>query len=117
MDTVFPDESTERLFQLIHMLQRTALLNLGHLPHPEGGFRFNLPEAKEAIDLIGALQTTTRGNLDAKSQALLDGLLSELRLQFVKAPGRKRQIEEEEQDAETVKQTFASPRDGPSEAL
>ena len=109
MDTVFPDESTERLFQLIHMLQRTALLNLGHLPHPEGGFRFNLPEAKEAIDLIGAL--------DAKPQALLDGLLSELRLQFVKAPGRKRQSEEEEQDAETVKQTFASPRDGPSEAL
>ena len=37
MDTVFPDEATERLFQLIHMLQRTALLNLGHLPHPEGG--------------------------------------------------------------------------------
>ena len=62
MEAVFPDESTERLFQLIHMLQRTALLNLGHLPHPEGGFQFNLPEAKEAIDLIGALQTTTKGN-------------------------------------------------------
>ena len=117
MEAMFPDESTERLFQLIHMLQRTALLNMGHLPHPEGGFRFNLPEAKEAIDLIGALQTTTRGNLDGRSQALLDGLLSELRLQFVKAPGRQRQLEQEERDAETVKQTFASPRDGPSESL
>ena len=117
MDNAFPDESTERLFQLIHMLQRTALLNLGHLPHPEGGFRFNLPEAKEAIDLIGALQTTTKGNLDAKSHALLEGLLSELRLQFVKAPARQRQLEEEERDAETMKQTFASPRDGPTESL
>lgn len=117
MDTIFPNDATARLFQLIQMLQRTALLNMGHLPHPEGGFRFNLPEAKEAIDLVGALQTTTRGNLDAKSQAMLDGLLSELRLQFVKAPGRQRQLEQEERDAETVKQTFTSPRDGPSESL
>ena len=80
-----PRRGHERLFQLIHMLQHGAQPSA--IAAPGGGFQFNLPEAKEAIDLIGALQTTTSGNLDAKSQALLDGLLSELRLQFVKAPG------------------------------
>jgi len=43
--------------------------------------------------------------------------VSELRLQFVGAPERRRRLEEEEEQSETVRQTFASPRDGPKEDL
>jgi hypothetical protein len=117
VDSPFEDQATERLFMLVQMLQRTAMLNMALLPHPEGGHRFDLPEAKEAIDLLGALQSTTKGNLDARATAMLDGIVSELRLQFVGAPERRRRLEEEEEQSETVRQTFASPRDGPKEDL
>jgi hypothetical protein len=117
MEAPFENEDTERLFRLVQMLQRSAMLNMGLLAHPEGGHRFDLPEAKEAIDLIGALQRTTSGNLEARAASMLDGILSELRLQFVGAPARRRRLEEEEAQADTVRQAFASPREGPKEDL
>ncbi|MDO8785155.1 MAG: DUF1844 domain-containing protein [Syntrophales bacterium] len=44
----------------------------------------NLPAAKQTIDILGILKTKTEGNLDENEKSLLDGLLYELRLRYVK---------------------------------
>ena len=51
MSEIFSDNDSARLFQLIHMFQRSALVNMGLMPDIEGKIIYNLPESKEAIDL------------------------------------------------------------------
>lgn len=112
-DDILQSEESIQFFSLIHMLQRSALIGLGLIPGPEGGFQANLDEAKAAIDLIGVLQKRTEGNLDEIEQTLLQGILTELRMQFVQAP--KKQAEQEA--AEELKQTFEDPQSAPIEVL
>ena len=47
----------------------------------------NLAAAKQTIDILGMLQTKTTGNLDENEKSLLDGLLFELRMRYVKEKG------------------------------
>jgi hypothetical protein len=47
----------------------------------------NLIAAKQTIDILGLLQTKTEGNLDENEKSLLDGLLFELRMRYVKEKG------------------------------
>ena len=63
------------------------------------------------------LQNKTKGNLDASADAMLKGVISELQMQFMQAPKRKKRIEEEEANMENVRQTFENPRDAPVEDL
>ena len=112
-DDILQSEESIQFFSLIHMLQRSALIGLGLMPGPEGGFQANLDEAKAAIDLIGVLQKRTHGNLEEIEQTLLQGILTELRMQFVQAP--KKQAEQEA--AEELKQTFEDPQSAPVEVL
>jgi len=44
---MFQDEETERFFQVVHLFQRTAMVNLGLIEHPEGGPRFNFKKLKK----------------------------------------------------------------------
>ena len=44
-------------------------------------------------------------------------MISELQLQFTKAPTLKRQADDEQAQSETIRETFANPRDGPVEEL
>ena len=45
----------------------------------------NLSSAKQHIDLLQMLQEKTRGNLDDEERGLLERILRDVRLQFVKA--------------------------------
>jgi hypothetical protein len=67
-------------------LATSALINLGenHEPGPEPP-RVDLPAAKRTIDLLGILKTKTKGNLESEEEALLETLLYDLRLKYVKA--------------------------------
>ena len=46
---------------------------------------------------------------------MLKGVISELQMQFMQAPKRKKRMEEEEANMENVRQTFVNPRKGPVE--
>jgi hypothetical protein len=46
---------------------------------------------------------------------MLKGVISELQMQFMQAPKRKKRMEEEEANMENVRQTFENPRQGPVE--
>ena len=114
---MFEDKETETFFSVVHMFQRSAMANLGLLEHPTGGLQFNLSEARDIIDILRMLQNKTKGNLDASADAMLKGVISELQMQFMQAPKRKKRIEEEEANMENVRQTFENPRDAPVEDL
>lgn len=117
MAEIFSDEDTTRLFQLVHMFQRSALLHMGYIPDQNGNKYYDLAEAKEAIDLLSMLQNKTKGNLNDKETQLLRSVISELQLQFTRAPTMKRQADDDLAESETIRETFTNPRDGPVEDL
>lgn len=69
----------------IFSLSTTAMYHFGDFPDPvtkEG--RRNLPAAKQTIDILSILRTKTEGNLDEREKEMLDGVLYELRMRYVK---------------------------------
>ena len=113
----FDDESSIHLFQLVHMLQRSAMMHMGLLQDSEGRVHYNLGETKAAIDTHNMLKQKMAGNLTEKESTMLNGIISELQLQFVKAPARQRALEDQVAETEAVRETFTNPQDGPSEIL
>ena len=114
---MFSDKYSERLFSVIQMLQRSALMNMGAIPDYEGMIHFNLGEAKAAIDSIEAVQSKTTGNLSSMEDTLLKGTLSELRMIFVKAPEQQKLIEAEMARQEELKKTYTDPSSAPTEVI
>ena len=111
------DRYSERLFSVIQMLQRSALMNMGAIPDYEGMIHFNLGEAKAAIDAIEAVQSKTKGNLSSMEDTLLKGTLSEIRMIFVKAPEQQKLIETEMARQEELKKTYTDPSSAPTEVI
>ena len=70
-------------------LGHSAMMHLGLAPHPETGetVEKNLPLAHQTIDTLEMLQTKTRGNLSDEESKLLQSVLYELRMGYVKARG------------------------------
>ena len=67
-------------------LHASALLHLGKLADPRTGlYAQDLLLAKQTIDILGMIQEKTQGNLAEDESALLNHILYELRLEFVKA--------------------------------
>jgi hypothetical protein len=70
-------------------LSTSALYQMGLVPGPDGD-RVDAPDrllAQQTIDSLEMLREKTRGNLDEEERKLLDSLLYELRMQFVKVRG------------------------------
>lgn len=67
-------------------LSTSAMVHLGLVADPDSGqAEVNLPVAKQTIDLLGVLKEKTEGNLDEQEQKLMEGVLYDLRMQFVEA--------------------------------
>jgi uncharacterized protein DUF1844 len=61
-----------------------AASSLGMMEHPVTGKReVDLELGKHWIDVLGMLQEKTRGNLLPQEQQILEGLLADLRMQYV----------------------------------
>jgi len=70
---------------LILSLSTTAMFHFGDYPDPASGKAAkNLAAAKHTIDTIGMLKAKTEGNLDDNEKALIDAVLFELRMRYVK---------------------------------
>ena len=117
MDEIIQSEESQRFISLLHMLQRSAMMHLGMIPDDEGMIHFNLGEAKAAIDLLGTLEKRTKGNLEDIEATILRGLISELQMNFVRAPERQKEIEAEMERQEKLKETFTSPETASSDTL
>ncbi len=61
-----------------------AASSLGMMEHPVTGKReVDLELGKHWIDILGMLQKKTQGNLLPQEQQILEGLLADLRMQYV----------------------------------
>jgi hypothetical protein len=66
-------------------LSTTAMYHFGDFPDPlSQKAQRNLLAAKQTIDILGMLRSKTEGNLDDNEKSLMDGLLFELRMRYVK---------------------------------
>jgi hypothetical protein len=83
-----PPELTFATFVI--SLSTQALALLGEIPDPvQGRTAIDLDGARQFIDILGILRDKTRGNLDVREAALLDGALYDLRMKYVdRANGR-----------------------------
>jgi hypothetical protein len=74
---------------LVLSLATSAMVHMGLVPDPAGGgsSEKNLVLAQQTIDTLEMLQQKTRGNLDEEEMKLLQSVLYELRMNYVKARG------------------------------
>lgn len=70
--------------QLVIMIATSALQQLGQVPDPSGKqSEVNLDGAQGMIDILEALNTKTKGNLDEGEKKIIDESLTMLRMQYV----------------------------------
>jgi len=66
-------------------LSTTVLYHFGDFPDPvTQETKNNLPAAKQTIDILSMLKDKTKGNLDDHEKSLLDEILFELKMRYVK---------------------------------
>jgi len=69
-------------------LSTSALIQLGEIQDPvTQKATKNLPLAKQTIDLIIMLREKTKGNLTPDEEKLIENILYDLRIRYVKATG------------------------------
>jgi hypothetical protein len=72
----------------IFSLSTSALIHLGEIEDPIAQQSAkNLPLAKQTIDLIGMLREKTKGNLTPDEDKMMEYILYDLRMRYVKAAG------------------------------
>jgi hypothetical protein len=75
---------------LANMLAVEAAMHLGLIQSPgEEPPPVDLEAARHLIDMLGMLQTKTRGNLTGEEDNLLENILADLRMQFVAISERR----------------------------
>ncbi len=81
-----PGEAPSSFLELVNLLAMQAAIGLGGFQGP-GGERIppNPVAAKHHIDLLEVLKSKTEGNLADDEKRALDGVLYELRMQYVQA--------------------------------
>src|SRR5439155_11149947 len=83
-----PLDDPTSFLSLIMSLASNAAASLGMMPHPgTGETGVDLKTAKHWIDVLGMLEQKTRGNLDAQEAQVIEGLLADLRMQYVSFSG------------------------------
>ncbi len=90
------DKNDQLLMQLIYMFHTSAMQGLGKIADPTGQVSRNLEYVSQTIDLMEMLKVKTKGNITDEIEKLLDGMLSELRLNYVdeKAKPENKVVEE-----------------------
>lgn len=81
-EEVFPEVTFSNF---IFSLSTTAMFHFGDFPDPvtkKSGK--NLAAAKHTIDTLDMIKNKTRGNLDQDEQRLLEGIIYELKMRYVK---------------------------------
>jgi hypothetical protein len=84
-DEDFPGADEPASFvNFLSTLATNAAAALGAVPHPATGQRsLDLETGKYWLDVLGMIKEKTKGNLHAQESRLLDGLLADLRMQYV----------------------------------
>ena len=78
------EEDPASFINFVMSIASNAAAALGMMEHPVTGQRAaDLQLAHHWLDILGMLQEKTKGNLHPQEQQALDGILADLRMQFV----------------------------------
>jgi len=81
-------DAEDGLGALFMMFASSALVSLGEAPRPETNEpTVDLDQARGAIDMLLMLRTKTQGNRTEDESRLLDDLVYDLQMRFVRAAG------------------------------
>ena len=77
--------TNDQLFtQLLYIFYSSAMVAMGKLKNPATDqIERNLEQAKQAIDMLELIREKTKNNLTDVQSRTLDGLLTDLRLNYV----------------------------------
>ena len=85
-DQAYPPLPEVNFSTFIVSLSTEILFHLGEIAHPGTGERQkNLVLAKHAIDTLAMIQEKTKGNLTEEEQKLLESMLYDLRMCFIRS--------------------------------
>ena len=87
------DKNDQLFMQLLYMFHTSAMQGLGKIADPTGQVSRNLEYVSQTIDLMGMLKEKTKGNISEDIEKVLDGMLSELKLNYVDEKGKLEQKE------------------------
>ena len=88
-------EKNDQLFmQLLYMFHTSAMQGLGKIADPTGQVSRNLEYVSQTIDLMTMLKEKSKGNITEDIEKVLDGMLSELKLNYVDEKGKLTQKDE-----------------------
>ena len=97
-------EKNDQLFmQLLYMFHTSAMQGLGKIADPSGQVSRNLEYVSQTIDLMTMLKEKTKGNISDDIEKVLDGMLSELRLNYVDEKNKSTEKPEEKQEEKPKK--------------
>ena len=97
-------EKNDQLFmQLLYMFHTSAMQGLGKIADPTGQVNRNLEYVSQTIDIMDMLKVKTKGNISEDIEKVLDGMLSELRLNYVDEKAKPVLPKENKKDQESKK--------------
>ena len=75
----------DQLFtQLVSVFYSSAMMALGKLKNPVSDkIERNLEQAKQSIDILELIKEKTKNNLTETQQRMIDGVLTDLRLNYI----------------------------------
>ena len=82
-------QKNDQLFmQLLYMFHTSAMQGLGKIADPTGQITRNLEYVTQTIDLMEMLKDKTKGNITEDIEKVLDGMLSELHINYIDEKSR-----------------------------
>lgn len=82
-------QKNDQLFmQLLYMFHTSAMQGLGKIADPTGQTSRNLEYVTQTIDLMEMLKDKTKGNISEDIEKVLDGMLSELHINYIDEKSR-----------------------------
>ncbi len=78
------NENDQLFIQLLYVFHSSAMQSMGKLKNPfTDKIERDLLQAKQSINMLEMMEEKTKGNLSDELARILDGFLTELRLNFV----------------------------------
>ena len=90
-------EKNDQMFlQLLYIFHSSAMQSMGKVINPiTNKVEKDLMQAAGAIDILDVIKEKTKGNLSPDLLKILDGMLSELRLNYVDEMNKQSNVETE----------------------
>ena len=84
------DKNDQLFVQLLYLFHQSAMQALGKIKNPvTDKIERNLDQASQSIEMLEMMRDKTKGNISAEMAKMLEGFLTELRLNYVDEVNKK----------------------------